>query len=93
MALWLLWSTRLSDRRLRGGDDALGDRDYSGGSGLSNTTSTHTDYSGTWKIEVISGAPYLVLQDGKRGRLAFRLEESSRGEVLLDGRPYSLSRI
>ena len=128
-ALALLWSVRLRDRRLKGGDDAFGDRDYSGGSdfswrqreiaftadaipaggmnrryfwrdtrwtrvsvpGLSNTTSTHTDYSGSWNVEVIGGSPYLVLQDRERGRLSFRLGEGPRGEVLLDGKAYSSS--
>jgi hypothetical protein len=130
MMLKLLWSTRLRDRRLRGGDDAFGDRDYSGGGyfswrqreiaftsrypgegrvdrtyrwrdtrttrvsagGLSNTTSSHTDYSGIWNIEIIGGKPSLVLQDVDRGRLTFRLDEGPRGEVMLDGKPYSLTK-
>ena len=61
--------------------------------GLSSTTVTHTDYQGNWAIEVVGGAPYLVLQDRERGRLRYRLEEDARGRVLLDGRPYTVSRI
>jgi glycine cleavage system H protein len=131
MALSLQWSLQLRDHRLSGGDDAFGDRDYSGGSGfswrereivftttyvpgagadrryawrdtrrlrvstalISQTTATHTDYQGTWAIEVIGAAPYLVLQDRERGRLRYRLEEDARGRVLLDGRPYTVGRI
>jgi glycine cleavage system H protein len=131
IALALQWSVQLRDSRLRGGDDAFSDRDYSGGSsfswrqrdivftskavpgagpdrrylwrdtrwtrvsvaGLSSTTSTQTDYHGNWAIEVTSGTAYLVLQDGERGRLRYRLSEGARGTVLLDGRPYTLSRI
>jgi glycine cleavage system H protein len=130
MAIALLWSTRLRDRRLHGGDDAFGDRDYSGGGyfswrqrdivftseskpgggldrryqwrdtrwmrvssgGLSSTTSSHTDYAGTWKIEVTDGNPYLVMRD-ERGPLQFQLQEASGGGVLLNGRPYSVLRI
>ena len=61
--------------------------------GLSSTTATSTDYQGTWAIEVVGAAPYLVLQDRERGRLRYRLEEDARGRVLLDGRPYTVSRI
>ena len=60
---------------------------------MSNTTATHKDYQGIWAIEVIGTAPYLVLQDRERGRLRYRLEEDLRGRVLLDGRPYTASRI
>lgn len=131
IALALQWSVQLRDSRLRGGDDAFSDRDYSGGSsfswrqrdivftskavpgagpnrrylwrdtrwtrvsaaGLSSTTSTNADYHGIWAIEVMSGVPYLILQDSERGRLRYRLAEGERGTVLLDGRAYTLSRI
>ncbi len=131
MALALQWSVTLRGSRLRGGDDAFSDRDYSGGSsfswrqrdivfmsravpgvgpdrrytwrdtrwtrvsaaGLSSTTSTHTDYQGSWTIEVIRGAPHLVLKDSERGLLRYRLDEGARETVSLDGRAYNLSRI
>ena len=57
------------------------------------STSTHTDYLGIWAIEVTGTAPYLVLHDSERGRLRYRLEAGARGTVLLDGRPYKVSRI
>jgi glycine cleavage system H protein len=127
----LFWSMQLRDSRLQGGDDAFGERDYSGGGsfswrersisfttvtaagggldrryqwrdtrhlrvsagGMSNTTTSHTDYAGSWSIEVVAEKPYLVMQDGERGRLRFTLAEGSGGGILLDGRPYTRRRI
>jgi glycine cleavage system H protein len=60
--------------------------------GLSNSTKSHTDYAGTWDIDVIGRVAYLVLQDRERGRLRLRLEEGLRGAILLDGRSYALQK-
>jgi glycine cleavage system H protein len=129
-AINLLWSMRLRDCRLHGGNSAFGDSDYSGGSyfswrerdiaftndrkaggrfdrryvwrdtthtrvsvaGLSNSTTSHTDHAGTWDIEVVGRVAFLVMQDGDRGRLRYRIEDGPRGGVLLDGRPYTLQK-
>lgn len=129
-AISLYWTTLLRDSRLMGGDDAFGDRDYSGGgyfswrersilftsttlpsgrinrryywrdtrnlrvsaAGMSNTTASHTDYTGAWSIEVVDEDPYLVMQDTERGQLRFTLGEKAGGGVLLDGRPYTRER-
>lgn len=61
--------------------------------GISSSTSSNTDHAGTWEIEVVGRIAYLVLQDRDRGRLRFRLEEGGRNEVLLDGQPYSISKL
>jgi glycine cleavage system H protein len=60
--------------------------------GLSNSTTSHTDHAGTWDIDVVGRVAYLVLVDRDRGRLRYRLEEGSRGGVLLDGRHYGLRK-
>jgi glycine cleavage system H protein len=53
-----------------------------------NVTKSHTNYSGSWSIDVVGRTPYLVMQDHGRGRLTFTLAEADGG-VLLDGRHYS----
>jgi hypothetical protein len=61
--------------------------------GMSNVTKSHTDYAGTWSIDVVGGKPYLVMQDGDRGRLRYSLAEARGGGILLDGRPYTRRRV
>jgi hypothetical protein len=114
---------RLRNTKLRGGDEAFGDRDYSGGSyfswrereivlvqehrfvwqdssftrvstaKLSSTVPSHKRYQGTWKITVVAGSPRLVFEDNVRGVQTFRIEASTRGQLLLDSKPYSWSRL
>lgn len=60
--------------------------------GLSSSTKSHTDYAGTWDIDVVGRVAYLVLEDRDRGRLRLRLEEGLREIVLLDGRSYALQK-
>jgi glycine cleavage system H protein len=56
-------------------------------------TKAHTNYSGSWSIDVVGRTPSLVMQDDQRGRLSFTLAETDRGGVQLDGRSYSRRRI
>jgi glycine cleavage system H protein len=60
--------------------------------GLSNSTTSHADYAGTWDVEATGRPAYLVLEDRERGRQRLRLDDGAGNLVLINGRPHARRR-
>lgn len=61
--------------------------------GFSTRPPAPTITSGTWEIEMVGRAPYLRLNGDDGSTKDFRLEEHSRGKLLLNGKAYAWSKL
>ena len=61
--------------------------------GFSTRPPAPTITSGTWKIEMVGRAPYLRLNGDDGSTKDFRLEEHSRGKLLLGAKAYAWNKL